>query len=319
MKKLLSIALLTLGLCACGAEQKAAQEMAVSGEAASPVAVEEYAPAPMADASAGRAADGAPTSAPSPAGPTPVLYLAYSYDIGLELPAPRFAAAVAGHVEACQKAGPRLCQIIDTTQSGDPKNTLYARVHLRGEPAWLATFMADVAKTAEDAGGRVRTRATHSEDLTRAIVDTEARLAAMTTMRARLRELLARRPGKISDLLEIERELARVQGEIDSMQSTLAVMRTRVAMSELAIDYESRAQPLRAEAWAPLGQAFANFLSVVAQSLATIVLILAALLPWAFIVWGASALVLWIRKRRGGRLFGRPAPKPAAPQAPPGG
>ena len=80
-----------------------------------------------------------------------------------------------------------------------------------------------------------------SEDLTRQIVDTEAAVRARTALRDRLQAILATRPGKLSDLLEVEKELARVQGELDATQSELAVMRTRVVTSLLTITYSSGA------------------------------------------------------------------------------
>src|SRR5262249_34449527 len=148
---------------------------------------------------------------------------------------------------------------------------------------------------------------TSSEDLTRNIVDTEARLRASRTLRDRLQNLLASRPGRLSDLLEVERELARVQGEIDATESTLAVMRARVAMSELTLTYTSKAKPLRGDTFRPLTEALAGFLGWIVMGFASIITLVAVLLPWALVLgligW---ALMAW-RKRRGGRFLARRA------------
>ena len=78
--------------------------------------------------------------------------------------------------------------------------------------------------------------------VTRVIVDTEATLRAKRALRDRLQQLLATRPGSLADLLGVERELARVQGEIDSSEPNLASTRTRVAMSAVTIEYASTAR-----------------------------------------------------------------------------
>src|SRR5262249_41092836 len=157
--------------------------------------------------------------------------------IGLEIPSAGLAGVMDAHVRACQAAGPRLCQLVGASRNGDPDSQMNGSVNIRGEPNWLRTFMGGIGAQANAAGGRVLSQATTTEDLTRDIVDTEAHLRAQTTLRDRLQQLLRSRPGRLSDLLDVERELARVQGEIDSTQSNLAVMRTRVDMSELTISY----------------------------------------------------------------------------------
>lgn len=319
---------LAAALTACGQANQAADmdatQSAPGGYAIGGVAREESAPAaapapppPPADGRGGemQEAAGGPAQQPSqPSGPAPTLYLAYSYQMGLQLPAPRMTEVMDRHVRACQDAGPRLCQLIGSNRSGDPESYLSGYVSLRGEPAWLRTFMGGLANEADAAGGRVTQQTTQTEDLTRQIVDTEARMRAMTGLRDRLQELLRSRPGRLADLLEVERELARVQGEIDATQSNLAVMRTRVAMSELTLNYESAPRSVGSNTFDPLREAFANFLRIVVIGFAAIITIIAGLLPFA-IVFGliAWAALAW-RKRNGGR-FWRRTPKSPPEQA----
>src|SRR5262249_44850213 len=183
-------------------------------------------------------------------------------------------------------------------------------VDIRGEPNWLHTFMGGIGAQASAAGGRVLSQATTTEDLTRSIVDTSAHLRAQTALRDRLQRMLRSHPGRLSDLLDVERELARVQGDIDSTQSELAVMRTRVDMSELTISYQSAPRSVGSDTFDPLKQSLANFLGVVVVGFAAIITIIAGLLPFAIvlvpIIW---AILAW-RRRRGGRFFGRAAPPP---------
>jgi hypothetical protein len=309
---------LALGLTACGQSTAPDGAMVATEEAAAPADMVEMERAAVAnqDAAGGEAAQ--PGNAPQagqgsqPANPAPVLYLAYSYQTGLEIPSERLATVMDAHVLACQTAGPRQCQLIGSNRSGDPESYMEGYVSLRGEPQWLRTFMGGIEAQADAAGGRVISQTTSTEDLTRAIVDTEARQRALTALRDRLQELLRNRTGRLSDLLETERELARVQGEIDALQSSLAVMRTRVAMSELTLSYRSAPRSVGSDTFEPLRNAFANFLKIVVAGFAAIITIFAGLLPFVIvivpIVW---ALLRW-RRARGGRFFGKREPAPKA-------
>ena len=175
-----------------------------------------------------------------------------------------------------------------------------AQLQLRGAPRWLETFRAGVAADAGRLDGRVTGNSISSEDLTRQMVDTEATMRAQFKLRDRLSELLAKHPGKLSDLLEVERELARVQGEIDARTSELNVMRTRIAMSDLSIGYQSRGVLLDDRTADPTLQALREFLQTVSYSFAGVVRFVAALLPWLLVLLPAAWLLrrAWRRRLR---------------------
>lgn len=238
--------------------------------------------------------------------------LAYEYSYALEAPARGIRGLISGHEKACADAGPRRCQVTSSSIQGMGDDRQQATLQLRATPAWLKTFRESLAADAKAAGGKVVSSSVDSEDLSRQIVDTEARLRAMTTLRDRLLALLASRPGELSDLVEIERELARVQGEIDSTQSQLAVMRGRVEMSVLTIQYVSTGTVAPDGVWSPLVGAFTDFIGIVAFTLAAMIRLIAWLAPWLLV----GAGVVWLfRKRLPQRFwpFGRkpPAPPPA--------
>jgi len=240
----------------------------------------------------------------------PVSYLAYAYGISVELPGDRLTGVMEGHAAACRSAGLRVCQLVASGREGDPQETLHGSLSLRGEPQWLQGFMKSVQSDTLGAAGRVTAQSTTTEDLTREIIDTEATLRARRTLRDRLQQLLATRPGSLADLLGVERELARVQGEIDSTESTLAAMRTRVAMSLLTIDYRSSARVTARATFEPLRDAFGDFVVAVVESTARLVVMVGALLPWVFA--GAFAVWLLVRaRRRRIRRAARPGSTPA--------
>lgn len=317
MRRIVAALMLAGLLSACGADQmQSAPAEAPAGGAVGAyeraemdVATEEAAaPAPAPPPQA------APGQAPSqPAGPAPTLYLAYSYAMGFEVPSERMDPLMAAHMQTCLDAGPRLCQVISSNRSGDPQSYMQGNLMLRGEPNWLRAYMAGMEAQVDAAGGRITSQSTSTEDLTRAIVDTEARLRALTSLRDRLQELLRSRPGRLADLLEVERELARVQGEIDSIQSNLAVMRTRVAMSDLNLSYQSAPRSLGSDTFRPLREAFASFLGIIVGVFAAMVVFVAGLIPFVIVGAPIGWLLLRWRKRRGGRFFNRPTPAPKPP------
>lgn len=332
MRRFVAGLILAAALAACGQANVATEEAEAPGgpqaimggvadQAQSRAAGEQApaaAPAPPPPSNAPTDAGGRPQQPTQTGAPSPALYLAYTYAMQLEIPSQRLAGVMDAHIQACNAAGPRLCQLVGSNKSGDPESYMEGYVSIRGEPQWLRTFMGGMAAEVDAAGGRIQGQTTSTEDLTRQIVDTEARLRAQTALRDRLQELLRSRPGRLADLLEVERELARVQGEIDSVQSNLAVMRTRVAMSELTVNYRSAPRSVGSDTFEPLRNAFANFLGIVVGGLAAIVVIIAGLIPIALVVVPIVWLALRWRRRRGGRFLRRETSSQTPDTPPPG-
>jgi hypothetical protein len=253
------------------------------------------------------------TSQPS-APPLSPPMLAYSYDFALEAQAGRLAALEALHEAACADAGAAVCQVTRAAVNDAGDSDVQAELELRATPAWVAAFRARLAGDAKRAGGRILSQTSGSEDLSRRIVDTEADIRAKTILRDRLEALLAGHPGKLSDLLELEQELSRVQGEIDTTQSELTVMRGRVATSAVTISYRPPGHVVegRGGAWAPLGEAFGDFFTILASGLGFMVRAVAVLLPWGLLI-GAG---LWLFRKPLGAWLRRGKPKRPGPSGP---
>jgi hypothetical protein len=103
------------------------------------------------------------------------------------------------------------------------------RIHMRIRVPSLAL---DRAMSDAGALGRVLSRSISESDVTTRYIDTEARLKTRLALRDRLKALLETAE-TVEDILNIERELARVQGEIDGMQGQLDYMDRQVAESAL--------------------------------------------------------------------------------------
>ena len=230
-----------------------------------------------------------------PSSPTvSVAMLAYTYGYDLVAPAKALPDLQAQDQKACTDAGPALCQVVGASMSQGDGDSVLGKLTIQARPDWLPAFRGRLAGEAKAAGGRIADSRVESEDLTRQIVDTEAAVRARTALRDRLQAILATRPGKLSDLLEVEKELARVQGELDATQSELAVMRTRVATSLLTVTYSSGASLMAPRgAWAPLAEAVRGSASALATTLGLMVTIVVVLAPWAI----AAAVIFLIVRR----------------------
>jgi hypothetical protein len=66
-------------------------------------------------------------------------------------------------------------------------------------------------------------------------VDLTARLANARRLEARLIELLANRTGRLTDVLTVERELARVRETIERYEGRLRYLQSRVSVSSLTV------------------------------------------------------------------------------------
>ena len=234
-------------------------------------------------------------------------FLAYRYGYGIELPASAVKATMESQMQACQDAGPRLCQVMGSSASARSKTNVNAQLSLRAEPKWLEGFTTDMRETVTSADGRVTSATTNVEDLTRSILDTDARLSAQKTLRLRLEKLLETRDAKLPDLLALERELARVQGQIESATATLKALRARVSMSTVDINYSSEPVAVSRSAFSPIGYALKDFARTVSEGISGVIYFVAVLLPWfILIILPLVWLVLFLRRRK------RKTRKPAA-------
>jgi hypothetical protein len=140
-----------------------------------------------------------------------------------------------------------------------------------------------------------------AQDVGEEFTDVSARVANGRKLESRLIDLLATRTGKLSDVLEIERELARVREEIERMEGRLRYLKAHAATSTLSLTVHEES-PLVGDqgSGSVLGQAFAqawrNFINFVAALIAS----LGVLLPTAVLGIGGIFLLrkAW-RARRG--------------------
>ncbi len=234
--------------------------------------------------------------------PTSLPQLAYEYDYRWKLEADAIGSLQRRHASLCEQQGPTSCQIIGMTKTGAESSEVEGVLEMAVATRQARAFGALLEDEALDAGAEQVSAEIASEELSKQIIDTEARVRARAELRDRLTEVLRTRKGKVSELVEAERSLAAVNEEIDQARSWLREMGGRVAYSRVTVRYETG------------GGAGGNFLRPVKGalgSLGSIFGVIAALL----ILAGAVALPLgagWWAQNAVRRRFAAANPAPAA-------
>jgi hypothetical protein len=149
----------------------------------------------------------------------------------------------------------------------------------------------------------------NAQDVGEEFVDVTARVANARRLEERLVELLARRTGKLEDVLAVERELARVREEIERYDGRLRYLRTRVAVSTLAVTVHEPPPILaRQPGVNPIAEAFRdawrNFVALTAGVIASLGVVIPV---------GLVAALAWVAWRRYAPRGARRAVEPAEP------
>lgn len=149
--------------------------------------------------------------------------------------------------------------------------------------------------------GHVRDEGIQGEDVTESYVDVESRLANAKRLEARLIQLLEQKTKELKDMLDAERELARVRETIETMEGKKRFLDNRISLSTIQLTL------VAPPGWGrgifdPLAGSLQRALSALTTSLAWLVVALAAALPWIItllaMAWTALRLLRWRLKRK---------------------
>jgi len=88
--------------------------------------------------------------------------------------------------------------------------------------------------------GELKNQTLGTEDVTKAYFDTDARLKNAHVMEQRLIDMLKTKIGKVSDLLQVEKELGRVREEIEKMQGELKYWDSQVQFATVTISLSEK-------------------------------------------------------------------------------
>jgi hypothetical protein len=284
-----------LAICAFGCS--AAREAPASLSASAPIATAAESTAPAAPATP--AAAGAADSSSGP--------LAASQALGSDRAVIRNASLQLTHKapEGVTEQATALARAaggyaLDGTTQTAAGTVLSSMIVLRVPEPAFEELLGAVRKLAT-----LREESITGQDVTDEFVDTEARLRALRKLEARLLGLLEQ-SAKLSDLLQVEQEVARVNGEIERFEGRLRYLRERTRMATITLTVKAPEQPYVPEhesIVSRLRNAFHAGTEVSVEVIESAIVVLGFILPasLAFAVLGSPVLWLWRWRRQRGR------------------
>ncbi len=141
--------------------------------------------------------------------------------------------------------------------------------------------------------GKLESVNVNAEDVGEEFTDMTARMGNSRRLESRLIDLLATRTGKLKDVLDVERELARVREEIERYEGRLRYLRAHAVLSTLTI-YVHEPMPVVGRAGSSvIGEAFKqawrNFVALVAACIRGLGIV---------IPLGVLVTIAWLAMRR---------------------
>lgn len=142
--------------------------------------------------------------------------------------------------------------------------------------------------------GKVLDERSTSEDVTEQYIDLKARLKNLKILEESLADLL-NRTATIEEILKVEQELARIRGEIDSLQGQLNYLERNVTMSMIKVSLREPPSP-----FTPPGMDWGETFEIAIRGLFAVIsgliILIIAILPLIVII-GIPAYYLQRRKR----------------------
>jgi hypothetical protein len=165
----------------------------------------------------------------------------------------------------------------------------------------------DAAVAALSQLGKVESVNVSAEDVGEEYVDLGARLTNARRVEARLVEMLATRTGKLSDVLTVEQELARVRMEAERYEARMRWLERRATLSSLDVSIHEKLPLIDSpRGRGPIVEAFAAAWERMVGVVAFLIASLGVLIPLGVVV-GVGVLV--------GRRLLRGGTPPGVPQA----
>jgi hypothetical protein len=212
--------------------------------------------------------------------------IAYTQSFVVELPGDAVEATQQETLKKCLAAG---CTILNTRLDRLRNGAVQGSISVRIAPDHYQAFAdAIVAPPA-----RLVSHAETAEDKTIPLLDIEKRLAAQTALRDRLQQMLQQAGTSVGDLVAVEKQLAEVQGTIESETAQRDYLRTITDTVRVDVSYNGLIQQAGPIDISPVRAALDAFVQTVIESFGEMIGLLAYALPWLPI----AALAAWMLRR----------------------
>jgi hypothetical protein len=183
--------------------------------------------------------------------------------------------------------------VFESSRSSLDKKSFSGEIGIRVPSAKSSGVLSGLRKL-----GRVEQENSTAEDISEQYVDLEARLKNAQASEARLKQMY-QRAGDIEDVLEVEKELTRVRGDIESFMAKKRNwdILTEMVTIKISLREPSASLPSSHRFWRPVVSAFGEALEGISASLHALIIIVGFLLPWLVVL---SPLLYFVvrRKRR---------------------
>ena len=233
----------------------------------------------QAESGRAQAVDGFAASAPAPA--QAKRYLAIRQSIEIETAESDLQKAWTSTLNYCSTIR---CEVVSSDIVNRATNTAPSgSISVRVAPDDLRKFLDELGKT-----GTLVRQNTAAEDKTSAVIDVEAKIKNLTEFRDSLRSLLGRSNANLRDLIEVRKQLAEVQSELDSETTKRKVLADETEKIAVTISFRVTGGAT-ISGFGKIGIALNEALSVLGESVAALITFFFAALPWVlaliFTVW----------------------------------
>jgi len=205
--------------------------------------------------------------------------------------------------------------LADGSTSSASAGPLRAYVTVRVPSDRYADFIAEAAKL-----GKVLTESETSDDVTQQHVDMKARLGNLQAEQSRLRQLFARAKS-VKDMLAVEQELTRVQGDIESMQAQITYLERQAARATVTLEL-TEPKPIVRPAGTDWGvsTALTDSIRAFVATMNSLIVLLGPVIALLIFVALPAGLIAWLvtrrLKKRRARVAATPKTEPATPDEP---
>ncbi len=217
--------------------------------------------------------------------------IAYSHSFVVELPSAAVQATQQKALAACIAAG---CSVLNTRLDRLPNGAVQGAISVRIAPDKYQAF----ADTVTAPPARLISHDETAEDKTVAVLDIDKRLAAQVTLRDRLTQLLQQSGASVTDLVAVERQLAEVQGTIESETAQRDYLRTITDTVKVDVSYNGLIQQAGPLDISPIRAAIDDVPRTMIGSLGDVIGWVAYALPWLPLAAVAGWVLRMLIRRR---------------------
>lgn len=172
------------------------------------------------------------------------------------------------------------CEVVSssiTMQTGDAPPS--GDISFRVAPDDLPKLLAYVEKL-----GKLTQHTTEREDETISVVNTDAKIKNLTSFRDNLRAMLERPSAKLSDLVEIQKQLTDTQSELDSETAQRRILANETEKIAVQISFRVARPGQNPSGIGEIWNAFRQSGSILADSISDLITTVFTVLPWLVLI-----------------------------------